>query len=144
MKLLLCTEEEEKENMIQSAENPLRGNREKRCFHNSGYCDIKEFFDYIHDELGSMLRLNLETSRHLSLICSISVIYNISFDINRIQHMTFKSQKCGIKRDQNIDDSINFIRSNLKSKMNMFCNPSDNNPYYILQHIEFVSIILFI
>lgn len=114
-------------------------------FPNIGYKCIEELFNNIHNDLKTIIETNLceSKTKQTDFLCSINIIYAISFKQYKLQHMQFYSRKFKIVKKCNIIDTIELMKKNLIAKMNMFCNSNDNNPYYILQKIESVKCIFF-
>lgn len=113
-------------------------------FVNPDYYESNEIlFDHFYSKLKNVLEINLHKLKQFSIICSLRAIYLITFDRNRTQHMTFSSKKCKIRNNREIIEYMDFLRENLRLKMEMFCNSNDVNPYYTLREIENIKVSLF-
>lgn len=109
-------------------------------FLNPGIDDTNILFDHFCSDLRSILETQLETWKKVSVTCCVGVIYKISFDQNKIQHMKFYSKKCRLVKLDEIMEYILFVKQNLIAKMEMFSDSNDVNPYYILHKIEDIKV----
>lgn len=112
-------------------------------FPNMSYASIDRLFNYNYNELKTIIETSLQSkTKHVELLCSISVIYIISFNQSKLQHMKFVSKKFRNIRKYDIFDLIQHIKKNLAAKMCLFCDSNDRNPYYIIQKIESMKCII--
>lgn len=107
---------------------------------NPGMDDNNILFEHFCCELTTFLQIKLETWGKFSLTCCISVIYKITFNCDKIQHMKFYSKKCRLTTNKEIMEYMHFLKQNLIAKMEMFSNSNDVNPYYTLHKIENIKV----
>lgn len=134
------TEEMDK---IDCIERGIDGKKLEFHFPNLNCDSIDGLFTYTRNDLKTIIEEKMQSQlKQVSLSCSTSVIYMISFNQTKLQHMIFYSRKCGIKNNQDINDAIDSLKRNLIAKTLLFSNPNDDSPYYVMKNIESVKFIL--